>query len=210
MRVDNHIRYNAIHCEWEIFLSKGHSTCSLLTMSTCKLISNLRDSHTPDSHFGKLITCCILWNYHHINNTLFSSSRSQRRIFVLPLTFQSTSIGIWRNQYFSNQALFIFNSLSWRNHTITVQFHHSFIKDFTIFGIWFTYFGHRSIGWSNVLFRLISSIKHTSEHPPFNSRLINDNTILLVITCKTSHCYNHITPYWHLLYWNIFCWLSND
>ena len=49
MWVHNHVRVDALDREWQVFLTIRHAACSFLSVTTCKLVSNLRN--LDRSHF---------------------------------------------------------------------------------------------------------------------------------------------------------------
>ena len=48
VRVDNHVGHDTFNRKGQVFLSISHTNCSFLSMTTCKLVTNLR--HLNGSH----------------------------------------------------------------------------------------------------------------------------------------------------------------
>ena len=68
MRVNNHVGHNTLSSERQVFLSVGHATSTLLTMSTRKLVTDLRDPHGSHLNLGKELVFLINRNDHLIDN----------------------------------------------------------------------------------------------------------------------------------------------
>lgn len=74
VRIDNHIRYDSVHCERQVLLPKSHTTSTLLTMSRCELITNLRNSYTSHSYLSELVASRIFRYNNTVYNTFLCSS----------------------------------------------------------------------------------------------------------------------------------------
>lgn len=204
MWVDNHIRDNAFQCEWQVFLAKCHSTCPFLSVPTGEFVANLWNTDWSNAYLGKFVTSRILWHDDQIDYSFLSSSRTERSIFELSPDLHSHTITIVRrHQHLTNKDLLVLNGLPRRNNTIIIQLIHCLLKYLHFFRIRLAYFGLRSVGCRNILLCFITSIKHTTEHTSLNGRLVDNNTILLIVTCETSHCYNWIATNGHLHHWDI-------
>ena len=71
MRVDNKVRHNTFPSEGEILLSVAHADSTLLSMSTGKLISDLRDPLASHLDLGEPLTVLIDSQDHLVNLTSF-------------------------------------------------------------------------------------------------------------------------------------------
>ena len=68
VRIDDHVRHDSLSSKWQVLLSVGHATSSFLTVTTGKLVSNLRDSNSSHFDFGESEILFISSDYNLINN----------------------------------------------------------------------------------------------------------------------------------------------
>ena len=64
MRIDDQIRHDTLSSEWEIFLAVEHAHSTLLTMSTSKLITDLRDPLRPHLDLSESLSLLIHSDHH--------------------------------------------------------------------------------------------------------------------------------------------------
>ncbi len=177
-------------------------------MSTCKFIADLRDPNTSDSHFDEFVSRIILGDNNHINHSSLGSSWSKRSISIFSFNFHRGFVFfVWWGKNLSNKYLFILNGLPRRQDTIKVKPDNLILKYGDFFTIRLTNFAQTSIFGVNILFCFVRSIKSASKHTSFNCRLIDNNTILLVIASKARHRHNWVTSDRHLINRNVFDWL---
>lgn len=69
VRINNHIRHDAINCEGKILLPVGHATGAFLSMARSEFVSNLRYSNASDPNLSKFASYCILRYDDHIYNS---------------------------------------------------------------------------------------------------------------------------------------------
>ena len=67
MRVYNQIRNNTFSCEWQVFLSVCHTASTFLTVTRCKLISDLWGLDSSHLDFNEKIVFFILGDHDCIN-----------------------------------------------------------------------------------------------------------------------------------------------
>lgn len=126
MRIDNQIGNNTFSCEWKIFLPIGHTTCTFLSMTRCKLISDLRSFDRSCLNFNKKVIGGIIFGKHNlINFTCFRMSNSLRGILEHFLGNVSGTINILfllRLNNFSNNNIITTDLSSRTDETIMIKF----------------------------------------------------------------------------------------
>ena len=108
MRIYNQIRHNTFSCKGKILLSISHTTCSFLSMSWCKFISNLWNFNSSHFNFNEKIICFILWKHNLIYFTSFWMSQWLWGILHC----------LFSNHSFTFRKLFIFNLSNFSNNYI--------------------------------------------------------------------------------------------
>ena len=78
--VHNHIGHDAFASKGQVFLSVSHSTSSLLTVSTRKLVTDLGNSNSSHLDLSKSDIILISGEYHLINNSALRMSHRNRAV----------------------------------------------------------------------------------------------------------------------------------
>jgi len=82
VRVDNHVRYNSFDCERQVLLSVRNTDCSLLSMATGKLVSDLRNFYCAHLYFHEPLVVFICGQNDLVNDTFFRMSQWSGEVFV--------------------------------------------------------------------------------------------------------------------------------
>lgn len=82
MRIDDQIRNNTFPSEWKILLTIEHPNGTLLTVTTSKLITNLRNSLRSHFNFGKAKALFIDCQYDLINFPSFRVLQASRAVLA--------------------------------------------------------------------------------------------------------------------------------
>lgn len=76
MGVDNHVRNNSIACERQILLPVSYSACSLLSVSTGKLVTDLRNLNRSHLDFDIPHVFFVGSHAHCVNDSFFRMFQS--------------------------------------------------------------------------------------------------------------------------------------
>src|SRR3989339_402383 len=194
MRVKHNIRFYSTNTKRNILLFSNKTNNTFLPMRNRKLINNFRNSKLPHPNLHNSISFFIVCNKNSINSSTFFLMKS-RTIFLLGLNRNLTSLTQklrWRNLSNNNLALI---HLSLRvNNTIILQKPITFLSSITrnIF-IWNT----NLILQSTCIIQLNRNIRSkptTSSKATVNRTLIQNNSIVNVITLMRHNRQNNILP----------------
>lgn len=205
MRINNQIWDYSFSCEWHVFLTVCHAYCTFLPMPTCEFIAYLRNALWSHLYFHKSISIFVYRQHHLFNFTslwMFQLSghisagfhEEERMISTLNLVIFSKLIIHFNLSWLSYDNIISAYLISWVYQSVYVKFIISsmlatrtfpkvrYLKSF-IFLLWIR----------------VSSEEGTSKYSTINTRLIEYDTILLVVASIASNCNDSITPCRQLL-----------
>ena len=161
-------------------------------MATSKLIPDLWNPYAPHSYLSYLLPFEVLRHNHHIHHSLLCPSGTKRNIlrFHIPLDKLLPLGGL---HGFSDQYLLIFYGLPRTYQPIRIQFGRQHFGNIRVQAGRLLDDGVGGVEGCAGLLGFICSIKHTSKEAPVDGRLIDDDTILLIVASEACHGHHRVT-----------------
>mmetsp|Transcript_10118 Transcript_10118/g.15281 ORF Transcript_10118/g.15281 Transcript_10118/m.15281 type:complete len:422 (-) Transcript_10118:326-1591(-) len=192
VRIDNQIGSNTLACEGHVFWTIGNTHCSLLTVTTGKLVSNLRDTNRTYTNLHQSETFLVGRQHHTIDNSTLTCTQLNTSISLICLWGTITHI-LLRSLHLRglpNDNITPRNSRSWGNQSIFFQLlvttmpkTRAIIRVRLLEKLFHLY--------PPLLLRCsIRTIENRAEESTINRGLIHHNRIFLVIP-RVTHNRNH-------------------
>ena len=182
VRVDNHIRDNSLDGKGQIFLPVSNTASTFLSMSTGKLVSNLRDLYCSHFNFDVAPAIIVCGQNNLINIAFLTVLKRCWLIFVRLGRILLRNFFCGQGEpsdwlYFTDDDVISGNLLSWADDSIFIQFVvGAGLPAWSLSKVWDTE------ALLIILGVIIRSEKHRPKEASVDSALIYHNRIFLVVT----------------------------